>query len=101
MSKFILAFRGGMPTTREDGQKVMEAWNAWMAELGAALVDPGAGFGKSRFLVAADKEGTAGDPLSGYSIVETTDIEAALALAAKNPIFAFGGTIEVAEMMSM
>ncbi len=101
MSRFILAFRGGMPSSPEEGQKMMADWNSWMDDLGSALVDKGAGFGKSRFLEAPDREAKAGDPLSGYSVVEALDIEAALDMARKNPIFRLGGTIEVAEAMEM
>lgn len=101
MPKFFLAFRGGTPKTPEEGQKMMADWCGWMDRLGSRLVDKGAGFGKSRFLSAADREEKAGDALSGYSIVEAADIEAALDLARKNPIFSFGGSIEVAEYKHM
>jgi hypothetical protein len=101
MPKFILAFRGGMPKSPEDGQKMMADWCAWMDDLGPALVDKGAGFGKSRFLAAPDREEKTGDPLSGYSVIEASDISAALDMARKNPIFSLGGTIEIAEMMQM
>lgn len=101
MPQFILAFRGGMPKSPEEGQKMMTDWNAWMDGLGPALIDKGAGLGKSRFLAAPDREQKSGDPLSGYSIVEASDIDAALDMARKNPIFSLGGTIEVAETMRM
>ena len=83
MPKYILAFRGGMPKSPEEGQKMMTDWNAWMDELGERLVDPGAGFGKSRFLVGPAEEGSAGDPLSGYSVVEAVDMDAALEMAGR------------------
>lgn len=99
MSRFVLVFRGGMPKTPEEGEKMMTDWNAWMGELGDALIDPGAGLGKSRFLTGPGKEEVAGDPLSGYSVIEAADIEAALEIAGRNPIFSLGGTIEVAEQL--
>ncbi|EKF19388.1 hypothetical protein [Nitratireductor pacificus] len=101
MPRFILAFRGGMPKSPEEGQKMMTDWNGWMEALGSSLVDKGAGFGKSRFLSRPGREEKAGDPLSGYSVVEAPDIEAALKIAGRNPIFALGGTIEVAECLQM
>lgn len=100
MTKFVLAFRGGMPKSPEEGQKMMADWNVWMAELGDALVDPGSGFGKSRFLVGPGREERAGDPLSGYSVIEAADIDAALEISGRNPIFSLGGTIEVAEQIT-
>lgn len=99
MSRFVLAFRGGMPKSPEEGEKMMTEWNAWMGELGDALIDPGAGLGKSRFLTGPGKEETAGDPLSGYTVIEAADIEAALEIAGRNPIFSLGGSIEVAEQL--
>lgn len=101
MPRFILAFRGGMPKSPQEGQKMMADWNGWMEGLGAALVDKGAGFGKSRFLAGSGREEKAGDPLSGYSIVEAADVDAALDMARRNPIFSLGGTIEVAECLQM
>lgn len=101
MPNFILAFRGGMPQNPEEGQKMMADWTAWMEGLGKALVDKGAGFGKSRCLVSPDREAPCGDPLSGYTVIAAADMDAALAIARRNPIFDLGGTIEVAEAMQM
>lgn len=101
MPKFVLAYRGGMPKSPEQGQKMMADWNAWMAQLGPALLDPGLGLGKSRFLTAPGVEGTVQGALSGYSVIEAADIEAALKLASANPIFDLDGTIEVAPAMEM
>jgi hypothetical protein len=101
MAKFILVFRGGMPKSPEEGQKMMAAWNAWMDRLGPALVDPGAGVGKSHYRTAPGQAGTCPSPISGYSVVEAADIAAALQMADTNPIFGLGGTIEVAEAMQM
>jgi hypothetical protein len=101
MTQYLLAFRGGMPKTPEEGQKMMADWNTWMGDLGKALVDSGAGLGKSRFLVAPGKEGSIDGALSGYSVIEASDYDAALAMASKCPIFSAGGTIEVAETMQM
>jgi hypothetical protein len=101
MPSFVLAFRGGMPKSPEEGQKMMADWNAWIAALGPKMTDKGAGFGKSRYLTSAKTEGPCPSPLSGYSLVEAGDIEAALDLARGCPIFALGGTVEVAEAMQM
>ncbi len=101
MPNYLLAFRGGMPKTPEEGQKMMVDWNAWIAELGPAMIDTGAGLGMSRFLTGPTTEGSVPGALSGYSVIEAGDIEAALALAGKCPIFSAGGTIEVAETMKM
>lgn len=90
-----------MPKNSEEGRRMMAEWNGWMEQIGSHLVDRGAGFGNSRFLSAPDREEKAGDPLSGYSLVEAVNIEAALDMARKNSIFSVGGTIEVAECIQM
>ena len=101
MPKFFLAYRGGMPKSPEDGQKMMDNWNAWVADLGPAMLDNGSGLGKSRFLTGPGVEGPVVGALSGYSMIDAPDIEAALKMASMNPIFAFGGTIEVAPALDM
>ena len=101
MTKFIFVFRGGMPDTPEAGQKMMTDWNAWLAGMGAAVLDPGMAAGKSHFLDAEGKSAPAGDPISGYMLVEAPDIDAAMAHAKACPIFSARGTIEVAEAMKM
>lgn len=101
MPDFILAFRGGMPKTAEQGQQMMADWTAWMEALGSALVDKGAGLGKSRCLISREKEAACENPLSGYSVISAPNIEVAMEIASKNPIFDLGGTIEVAETMGM
>ena len=101
MANFVLVFRGGMPKSPQEGEKMMKDWNAWVASIGSAMVDKGAGLGKSRFLLGPGKEGKIDGAVSGYTIISAPDIDAALAIASKNPIFDLGGTIEVAEAMAM
>jgi len=101
MPKYVLAFRGGMPKSPEEGQKMMTDWNAWVADLGPAMVDPGAGLGASRFLTGPGQEGRIEGPLSGYSVIMADDMDAALALAGKCPIFDLDGTIEVAPWLDL
>lgn len=102
MPKFMFAYHGGKkPETPEAIEKVMAAWRNWIAETGAALVEPGNPVGKSKTVSArgvADDGGS--NPLSGYSIVEVDDIDAAIKIAKACPHLD-GGTIEVAEIINM
>ena len=104
MSKFMFAYHGGStPQTEAEGAAVMQAWEAWFTELGAAIVDGGAPTGQS-MTVAADgsvTDGGGANPISGYSIVEAPDISAAAALAKGCPLLAAGGSVEVAEALDM
>lgn len=101
MSKFIYIFRGGMPDTPEAGQKMMTDWESWLSGMGSAVADRGAAMGKSSFLDAEGNEAAAGDPVSGFMVVEATDLAEALRHAKACPIFSAGGTIEVAPSLEM
>lgn len=104
MPKFIFAYHGGgKPDTPEAGEKVMAAWQAWLAGMGDSCIDPGAPVGLSKTVSAngvADNGGA--NPLSGYSIINAADEAAALRMARGCPILQdAGGTVEVAPIMEM
>lgn len=104
MPKFIFAYHGGTaPENPEDGQKAMQAWMDWFAGLGEAIVDGGHPAGMSK---TVSKSGVANDgganPISGYSLVNAADIDAAVAMAKGCPMVADGsGSVEVAECLDM
>lgn len=100
MPNYILAFRGGQPTGKEEGIKIMQAWNEWIAECGSAMYDAGSPFGPSLLLAAGGERRERPDgALSGYAMVAAANRDEAAELAARCPIFDAGGTIEVAEAM--
>ncbi|MGB7244972.1 MAG: YciI family protein [Sulfitobacter sp.] len=103
MPNFIFAYHGGsMPETPEEGKAVMAKWEAWMGGMGDAMTHPGAPVGMSKTVDAkgvADNGGS--NPLSGFTLVEAADMDAATELAKGCPICEAGGSVEVAEMMSM
>ena len=88
MTKFMLAFHGGgMPDTPEEGEKAMAAWGVWYQGMGAAVVDGGAPVGKSHTVSASGHvEDGGANPISGYTIIEADNYEAACSHAAKNPM---------------
>ncbi len=104
MPKYIFAYHGGsMPETEAERQEVMNAWGAWMGSIGDNLVDGGNPAGGSKTVSAggnvADDGGA--NPISGYSLVNAADIDAAVAIAKACPILDGGGTVEVAEAIEM
>lgn len=104
MPKYMFVYHGGgMPETEEAQQAAMAAWGAWYGAMGEAVVHSGGPAGKSK-TVSAD--GVAGDggsnPISGLTIVEAADQDAACEMAKGCPLVADGsGSVEVAEMMEM
>lgn len=102
MPKFVFAYHGGkMPESPEEGAAVMAKWQAWFASMGDAVVDGGAPVGPSK-TVSADAVSDDGgaNPLSGYSLVQAADFDAAIALAKGCPILDHG-TVEIAQTMDM
>jgi len=103
MPNYLLAYHGGsMAETEEAQAAVMEAWNDWMDAVGESLLDAGNPVAQSR-LVGADGSirEVEGNPVTGYSIVEADDLDAALEIARGCPVLADGGSVEVAELVDM
>ncbi|WP_323781089.1 hypothetical protein [Thalassovita sp.] len=104
MPKFMFIYHGGgRPETPEEGEKVMKAWTGWMAGIGSDLVDGGNPAGSSKTVSSSGVEDTGGpNPVSGYSLVNAADMDAAIAIAKGCPILDGGeGTVEIAEAMAM
>lgn len=104
MAKYLFVYHGGgKPETEEEIAKVMDAWGAWFGSMGSAVVDGGNPVGMSS---TVQSDGTVignggANPASGYSLVEATDLDDALAKAKGCPILPAGGSVEVAEAFDM
>lgn len=104
MPKFMFIYHGGgRPETPEEGEKVMAKWMTWMESIGADLVDGGNPAGMSKTVTINGVEDNGGsNPVSGYSLVNAADVDAAVEIAKGCPILEGGsGTVEVAEAMEM
>ncbi|MEO8696848.1 MAG: hypothetical protein ABI658_25285 [Acidimicrobiales bacterium] len=103
MPKFVFAYHGGtIPESAAAQADAMAAWGAWFASLGDAVIDGGNPTGQSKTITAnGPVDGGGANPLSGYSLINATDIDAALAHAKGCPILAVGGSVEVAEALDM
>jgi len=104
MPQFIFAYHGGKtPETQEEGAQVMAAWRDWMGGMGDALVQPGNPVGMSRTVDASGVTDNGGaNPVSGYSVVDVADMDAAIAMAKGCPMVVDGsGSVEVAETHEM
>jgi hypothetical protein len=101
MPNFVFAYHGGkMPETPEEGAKVMAEWESWFGNIGDSIVDPGNPVGLSKTVSASGVVDDGGaNPVSGYSIVSASDMNAAIALAKGCPMVKDGsGNVEVAEV---
>ena len=104
MAKFILLYKGPATPmediTPEVGEQLMQAWNAWMGNVGKALVDGGAPFA-GRTGVAGDGTATSASDLNGYSIVEAADIDTAKSLCDGHPFLSDGTARFVVEIYEL
>lgn len=104
MPEYIFAYHGGKkPETEEEGAKVMSDWMAWFEGIGSDVVQPGNPVGMSKTVSGggvADDGGA--NPVSGYSVIKASDMDAAVAVAKGCPMVKDGsGSVEVAEIMEM
>jgi len=102
MSKFLFAFHGGkMPKDAAAMQAIMSKWEEWMTSLGSNMIDPGSIVGNNHSLSTKGMESTSENAkITGYMIVASESMDAAMAIAQGCPILENGGSIQVAEMMS-
>lgn len=101
MANFVLLYTGGsMPETEAERAKAMDAWGAWFAGLADAVVDAGNPFGPAAKKIASDgvvSDGPVGVMASGYSIVKTDSLNAAVRLAQGCPVLQGGAQITIYE----
>ena len=100
MPKFLVTYvGGGMPHDTELMAQARAAFGAWLAETGDAVTDPGAPVRTVARLAAGEPAAEA--EVSGFSIVEAADVEAAKALLSSHPFIGRGGTLQVSEFMGV
>jgi len=95
MSAFVFAFRND-PAVNATEEEVA-AWGAWFQNLGSAVTDMGSRVGATKLLGTS----AGANALSGYALVDATDLTAATALAEACPGLSYGGSVEVGEVIAM
>ena len=104
MAKYLFVYHGGShPETEEEAAKVMDDWGNWLGSMGAAVLDGGNPAGKSTTI---NPDGSVTDdgganPVSGYSLIEASDRDDAIAKAKGCPVLTAGGSVELAEAIDM
>jgi uncharacterized protein YciI len=107
MSKFIYIYKGPAASmdqyTEEQSAEQMAAWGAWMGKVQSSLVDTGAPFAAGAVVTDDGAPGVSSD-LTGYSIVEAENLEAAKALTQGHPLLAEGSgkySLEIFELIDI
>lgn len=104
MAKYLFTYHGGEnPETEKEVAKVLDDWGAWFGTMGAAVIDGGNPVGMSS---TVNSDGSVTDnggpnPVSGYSLVEASDLDDAIAKARGCPLLKAGGSVELAEAIDM
>lgn len=105
MARYMLVYKGEATSmeemTPEEGAEVMAKWMAWMGKIGPAMSDVGSPFGPGSSVVDDGSMGSAAS-LTGYSIVEAENMDAAVSLTDGHPYLSDGGgnyAIDVFELL--
>ena len=104
MAKYLFVYHGGRkPESDAEIAKVMDAWGQWLGSMGGDLLDGGNPVGLSTTVLSDGSVVSHGgaNPVSGYSLVEASSVEDAIAKAKGCPILAAGGSVELAEAFDM
>jgi hypothetical protein len=98
MANYLLTYHGGsMPETKEDQDRVMQAWTDWFGQLGDALVDGGNPVSRAKAISGDGSVMDATSAPSGYSIIKADDLDTAVGLAKGCPVLAGGANVVVSE----
>jgi hypothetical protein len=102
MPQFFVSYHGGRPFKTDAEAKANQArWTAWMNGLGGAVVNFGTPLAPGKAVSAAGvADDNPDERLTGYSIVDASGLEAALAMVKDCPFLEIG-TVKVAELRSM
>lgn len=104
MTTYLITYHGGpgMPSDPAAAQQMLSAFQAWLAEVGSAMRDPGAPLGPATTVSAdAETNGQAEAAIGGYTIVEAASLEDAVGLVRTHPFLQRGGSLQVNEAIGV
>lgn len=103
MSKFLLLmhYTGNYPTDEAGQAEMGQAWGGWYGSIGAGIVDAGGQGGRATAITASASSDLSG-AVTGYTIIEAADHDAAVEIAKRNPIVVSDqGTVDVIDIIDM
>ena len=103
MSQYFITYLGGdHPSSPEEGKQHFAKYQEWLSSLGNSVVSPANPL-KDTSTVNSDGSVTTGGTtsMSGFTIIKTDSMEAALSIAKACPFLDIGGSLEVSELMQM
>lgn len=101
MAKFVLTFEDArQPSSPEAGQQHMSDYRDWLAGLGDTLVMPQLAFRQTRVVTDQGVREAGPGGIMGFLMIESENMEAAIAVARQCPFLAMGN-MRVAEAMDV
>jgi hypothetical protein len=99
MARFLIVYRGAPGGSSDAPGQNLYRWDAWFHALGPAVLDRGC-LTHSSVEVPSRLLGPklSSSSLSGYSVIEADDFDAAVKLAEECPIFDEHGSVEIARL---
>jgi hypothetical protein len=98
MAKWVLLYVGGdIPASEEEGAAVMAAWGDWFTKNDDVIADKGSAFGAVSGVGAA----LPASGVTGYTVLDATDADAAASLVKDHPHLAANGRIEIHQTLDM
>jgi hypothetical protein len=100
MPMYLITYHGGegIPSSREARQQAMEAFAVWAGTVGDAMVDPGAPLSAIKTVSEGSvTDRPAREPISGYTLLQADELNAAVRLVENHPFIGRGGSLQVSE----
>jgi hypothetical protein len=104
MPTYLVTYHGGpgMPSDPVAAQQMLAAFQGWVAEVGAAMRDPGAPLAAAKTVSSmAVSEGQMEAAIGGYSVLDVGSLDEAVALVQSHPFLTRGGRLQVSEAVSV
>jgi hypothetical protein len=103
MPRFLITYHGGveMPSSAEGREQMMSAFLTWVGSVGDDMVDPGSPLGASKVVTSnGETDGRSSEPVTGFTIISTENLESAVGLVRSHPFLSRGGTLQVSEAVA-
>ena len=108
MKQYLYVFRGGRGTYQEQSpeemQEHMERWGSWMQKISAVghpLQEEGKVVEKAGEVITDGPFAEGKEIVGGYVAVPANDMDHAIEMSKGCPIFEYGGSVEVREIIEM
>jgi YCII-related domain len=104
MPTYLITYHGGpgMPNDPEAVQQMVAAFQAWVAEVGDAMRDPGAPLAGAKTVTAdSEQDGQAKAAIGGYTIIEAATLDDAVQHVRSHPFLTRGGSLQVSESVQV